>query len=401
MYRLLAQSFTAGVLLVSLLAGAAVSAQSQRTTTKSQPSLKGAPSNPSRSRKVPAMSDESKIKPQGEADKTQSSSTRSTPVKDDEVITVDTNLVTTPVSVLDRNGRFIAGLKKKDFKIFEDGKPQKITYFQSEEQPFTVILMIDASPSTKYKIDEIHYAAVTFVNQLRPNDKVMVVAFDQRVRVLTPEPTSNHRELFAAIYKAQFGSGTSLYDAVDAIVGLDLLKIPGRKAIVLFTDGVDTTSRRSDFQSSLAAVEETDALIYTIRYNTMERDPNAQATSTINLSDLIARYPGIQIPPGTVIRAGRGQSEGEYKKGQIYLESLSYYTGGRTFEADSITNLEASFSGVAEELRRQYSVGYYPDDTGQAGDRRKIKVQVTRPNAVIRAKPSYIIGSNRGADDGR
>src|SRR5215510_12373511 len=91
-----------------------------------------------------------------------------TKAPDDEVIRVETNLVTTPVSVLDRNGRFIPGLKKKDFKIFEDDVPQKITYFQSEEQPFTVVLMIDISPSTKYAIDDIHFAALTFVNQLRP-----------------------------------------------------------------------------------------------------------------------------------------------------------------------------------------------------------------------------------------
>src|SRR5688500_11486690 len=97
------------------------------------------------------------------------------PPANDEVIKVTTDLVTTPVSVLDRNGRFIAGLKQKDFKIFENGVPQKITLFQSEEQPFTVVLLIDISPSTKYKMDEIHFAAVTFVNQLRAMDKVMVV----------------------------------------------------------------------------------------------------------------------------------------------------------------------------------------------------------------------------------
>src|SRR5436309_5728457 len=76
---------------------------------------------------------------------------------EDEVLKVDTDLVSTPVSVLDRNGRFIAGLKKTDFRIFENDVPQKVTYFQSEEQPFTVVLMLDVSPSTRYKMDDIHY----------------------------------------------------------------------------------------------------------------------------------------------------------------------------------------------------------------------------------------------------
>src|SRR5688500_3696890 len=185
------------------------------------------------------------------------------PPANDEVIKVETNLVTTPVSVLDRNGRFIAGLKQRDFKIFENGVPQSITYFQSSEQPFTVVLMIDTSPSTRYHIDEIHYAAVTFVNQLRPADQVMVVAFDSRLKILT-EPTTDKKQLFAAIYKAQFGSGTSLYDAVAYAANLDLSNLPGRKAVVLFTDGVDTTSRRANFESTVLGVEEVDALFYPI-----------------------------------------------------------------------------------------------------------------------------------------
>ncbi len=201
-----------------------------------------------------------------------------TPNPEDEVVRVETNLVTTPVSVLDRNGRFIPGLRKKDFKIFENGIPQAITYFQSSEQPFTVVLMIDTSPSTRYHIDEIHYAAVTFVNQLRPTDKVMVMSFDSRLRILS-EPTTEKQKIFAAIYKAQFGSGTSLYDSVDYVTELDLVRALGRKAVVIFTDGVDTTSRQASFESTAAAVEEVDALFYPIRYNTQR--PSGAAAAAV------------------------------------------------------------------------------------------------------------------------
>ena len=190
------------------------------------------------------------------------------PSKDDEIIKVSTDLVTTPVSLLDRNGSFIPGLTKKDFSIFENGIKQNITYVQSEEQPFTVILMIDISPSTKYKMDEIHFAAITFVNQLRPTDKVLVLAFDQRIHVLTDGPTSEKPAIYAAIYKATFGSGTSLYEAVNFVSGLDLIKVTGRKAVVIFTDGVDTTSRAASFDSTIAGIQEIDALVYPIRYDT-------------------------------------------------------------------------------------------------------------------------------------
>ena len=303
---------------------------------------------------------------------------------EDEIIKIDTDLVTTPVSVMDRNGRFIAGLKKKDFKIFENGVLQEITYFQSEETPFTVILMIDTSPSTKYHIDEIHFAALTFVNQLRPADQVMVVAFDQRTKILC-EPTSDKKILFGAIYKANFGSGTSLYDAVDAVVDLELVNTPGRKAIVLFTDGVDTTSRRASYQSTIASVEEIDALFYTIRYNTQEQMRGGAP---------VAALPGVAFPPGISVRM-RGSSDNEYMRGKTYLETLATNSGGRMFEADTLTNLETSFSGVAEELRRRYSVGYYANTERVPGERKSIKIQVARPGSVVRGKNNYVVKQKR------
>jgi VWFA-related protein len=318
----------------------------------------------------------------------------------DEVFQVDTDLVTTPVSVLDRNGRFIPGLKKKDFKIFENGKPQAVTYFQSEEQPFTVVLMIDCSPSTRYKIDDIHYAAVRFLDQLRPSDKVMVVSFDSRVRLYTPEPTADRKELFAAIYKAQFGSGTSLYDAVSAVSRLEQMQITGRKAIVIFTDGVDTTSRSASIQSTLEQAEELDALIYPIRYDTQQaNNPRQGAPAPIDLAKLMKDNPGVPIPQGMLIRAGRGQSAAEYERGRLYLDGLAEKSGGRIFEADTTQNLDTAFAGIAEELRRQYYVGYYPDKPGEPGEHRSIKIQIlAHPNVVVRAKRDYVFKRNRSSE---
>jgi Ca-activated chloride channel homolog len=307
-----------------------------------------------------------------------------------EVVTVETNLIQTPVSVLDRNGRFIPGLKKKDFKIFENGIQQNIELFQSSEQPFTVVLMIDTSPSTRYKIDEIHYAAITFVNQLRPADRVMVVAFDQRPRILC-EPTTDKQLLYSAIYKANFGSGTSLYDAVDAVANSDLIAESGRKAIVIFTDGVDTTSRRASFESSIAGVEEIDALIYPIRYNTIMGGNQQNLGIDPKLFAQLPRAAQEMIMRATSRNVGRGQSAAEYERGRQYLEALATYSGGRLFDSESLTNLEAAFSGVAEELRRQYSVGYYSNNEGQPGDRKQIKITVARPKVVVRSKTTYVV----------
>jgi len=308
-----------------------------------------------------------------------------------------------PVSVLDREGRFVSGLQQKDFQIYENGIAQKVDYFQSVEQPFTVILMIDVSPSTAYRIDEIHQAAISFVNQLRPNDRVMVLAFDERVHILS-EPTNNRNQLRNAIYRAQFGDGTSLYEAVDFAINRELSRIQGRKAVVLFTDGVDTTSRRANYQSTLADVEEVDALFYPIRYNTQQRGfgggsggygyPQQRRGGIGDMIGIILG--GGQIPIGGMGGMGgsAGSSPQEYETGRRYLAGLAANSGGRQFEADTHRNLDAAFSGIAEELRRQYSLGYYPDAVGQRGDRKQIKVRVMRPGLVVRAKTSYIVGEN-------
>jgi len=188
-------------------------------------------------------------------------------VGEDEVVRVNASLVTVPVSVLDRDGRFIAGLRKNDFRIFEDGVEQEVAYFAPVEQPFTVALVIDTSGSTRFKMEEMQDAAIAFLDQLRPNDRVIVVSFDDDVRVLS-EPTSDRQLLRAAIRRTRTGDGTRLYDAVDLVIRQQLSRAQGRKAIVLFTDGVDTTSKHANYRSTLAEAEELDAMIYPIQYDT-------------------------------------------------------------------------------------------------------------------------------------
>jgi Ca-activated chloride channel family protein len=316
---------------------------------------------------------------------------------EDGTIKVQTNLVTMPVSVLDRDGRFISGLRQQDFKIFENGVEQKVDYFQSVEQPFTVVLLIDVSPSTQWQIEDIHRAAIAFIDQLRPDDKIMVMAFDERVQVHS-RPTNNRAVLRSAIRETQMGDGTSLYEAVHHVINRELRQIPGRKAVVLFTDGVDTTSRRANSQSTLADVEETDALFYPIRYDT-SRDmgggvsyPPSRRRGGGGWGGMIGIIlGGGQWPvPGT--GGGAGGSRDEYEAGKRYLEGLAQNSGGRKFEADSLTNLDAAFAGIAEELRRQYSLGYYPEVVGKIGERKQIRIRVERPNVVVRAKTSYIVG---------
>ena len=360
------------------------------TPTRDAPTLQNEIPEPSTGRRPPVLGGDNRTRTQSQ----NPSTTPSAPVAvEDEVVKIETNLVTMPVSVLDRDGRFISGLQQKDFRIFENGVEQKVDYFQSVEQPFTVVLMIDVSPSTAFQIDEIHEGAIAFVNQLRPADKVMVIAFDDTVRVLS-RPTNDRRALREAIYQAQFGDGTSLYEAIDHVINRELVNIPGRKAVVLFTDGVDTTSRHANYQSTLADVEEVDALFYPIRYNT-ERSYGGYGRRRQQGGGGGGGWIGIILGGGAGGGGGGGSagtSPEEYETGRRYLDTIALNSGGRKFEADSIYNLEASFAGIAEELRRQYSLGYYPDKPGQFGERRRISVRVMRPNVIVKAKNTYIVG---------
>lgn len=301
---------------------------------------------------------------------------------EEEVVKVGTDLITIPVSVFDRNGLYIPGLKQADFKIFEDGEEQDIAYFGTSEKPFTVILLIDTSPSTEYKIEEIQRAAIAFVDQLKPQDSVMVIEFDANVNVLT-ESTNNRELIYKAIRRADFGGGTSLYDAVQFSLAKRLSAVQGRKAVVLFTDGVDTASHKANYDSTLNMAEESESLIFPIYYNTFFETARG-SLGNINGGIIPSTDRGYN-PPGT--------TAAEYALGKKYLEELANYTGGRVFRPESTPGgLTAAFEGIAEELRRQYNIGYVPKKDGTPGQRKQIRVRVDRPNLVLRARDSYIVG---------
>ena len=310
-----------------------------------------------------------------------------------DIIRVSTTLVTLPVSVMDRDGRYVPNLRKEDFRIWEDGVEQDVAFFSSVDKPFSVVLMLDTSPSTQFKQDEIQEAAISFINQLRADDKVMVVSFSDDIKVLC-ELTSDRYRLERAVRRAHTSNGTRLYDAVDIVINRELTRIPGRKAIVLFTDGVDTTSRRATFESNLQDAEELDGLIYAVQYDTAADvgagGPNFPGTSPDDI--LIQILGGILGGGRQGGRRGGGNlpNIGDYRRGDQYLRELANNTGGRQYRADTVQNMSSAFGNVAEELRRQYSVGYYPKRSPQAGQRRQIKVRANQPNLAVRARDSYI-----------
>ena len=321
-------------------------------------------------------------------------------VSEGDVVRIDTTFVSVPVSVLDRQGRFIPGLQKNDFHLFENGVEQKIAYFDPTEKPFTVALLLDTSASTRFHLWEIKEAAIAFAKQLRPQDRVLVVTFSDEVLLLT-EATSD-QNLVSTVIEANANSGqsTRLYDAVNLVINERLNKIEGRKAMVLFTDGVDTSSYLATYQGTMRDAEELDALIYPIQYDTTDYMRAMQGAGNVTVvqsgsgwpfpgTSTSARviYPNSSGAPG----AGVGATTEDYQRAGHYLQAMADKSGGRLYRANDPKQLAQAFANIAEELRRQYSIGYYPQVAdGQAGERRLIKVSVERPNVAVRARDSYI-----------
>jgi Ca-activated chloride channel family protein len=299
------------------------------------------------------------------------------PRQEEEVESVSTTLVAVPVRVSDRAGRFITDLRREQFRVFEDGVEQEISFFEPADHPFTVALMLDVSDSASLQRGAIQAAARAFVGQLRAGDRVMIATFDHDIAVLT-DPTDDRQVLFEAINRVRTGGGTSFYDAVEELVGKRLSRVPGRKAVVILTDGIDTTSRATQSAAERAA-DESNALVYAVQYDTVGAATPSQGGQ----------------PVSQVIASTGEPVSAAYKRATLFLRMLADRTGGRFYQAASVKRLSESFARIAEELRQQYSLGYYPKNREGEGKRRKLKVTVDAPEARVRARGAYVYKPRR------
>jgi von Willebrand factor type A domain len=201
--------------------------------------------------------------------------------QDIETLKTDTNLVTVPVVATDADGSYVADLRREEFTVAEDGVQQEIAFFGTVSKPFHVVLMLDTSASTQEKLRLIQQAAGVFVDQLQPADRVKVISFDDQLRDLS-EFTSDRSTLKAAINRTTPGKGTRVYDAVELALNT-IRRIQGRKAIVIFTDGVDWHSGSATFDGTIRWLDEEGVIVYPIRYDTRsetERLAREQADAT-------------------------------------------------------------------------------------------------------------------------
>ncbi len=311
-----------------------------------------------------------------------------------EVIKVYSNLVSVPVIVSDRDGHYISGLREENFKLYDNGVEQKLAYFDAAEAPLNVALLLDTSRSTAGVIDDIRKAAKNFLKDLRPQDRAMIVSFDWDVHKLSPL-TSDRKILEKAIKDARVGEyfGTLLNDALIEVIDHDLKSVNGRKAIVLLTDGEDAGSRVTS-DEALSYATESDAMIYSIYYaRNPQRGPfrDRPFRRDDGIFGRRGRFP-FQDRFLPQRGAGRGQrrdlreQRGEWAR--EFLKRLAEVSAGRYYTSED-TDLKKTFVLIAEELRNQYRLGFYPEALTRDGSLHQLRVKLDKPEFAVRARTQY------------
>lgn len=267
-----------------------------------------------------------------------------------------TRIVPVIATVLDAQGRLVPGLEQEEFTIFDNGRPQDITFFQNEVQPFTVVVMLDYSASMTANLDRLQAAAEQFLLRMLPEDKGQVGSFSDKIQ-FSGAFTNDRDDLILALRDLQFGNPTRLYDATyESIAMLD--KVEGRKVVLVFTDGDDTASRRG-MGDVLERARNDEVMIYAIGLE----------SEFFNGQRMVRTRPD------------RG------------LRRLTDETGGGYFELKKTDELGPTFSRVAQELHSQYTLGFTPSVLD--GREHKLAVRMKQTGMTARSRRTYIASPDR------
>ena len=261
--------------------------------------------------------------------------------QDIEKLKTDTDLVSVPVIITNSNGVYVGDLEQNEFSIFEDGVKQEVAFFAKTSAPFHVVLMLDTSASTQDKLNLIQRAAYAFVQQLQAADRVKIVSFDDEIRDLN-EFTSDRDVLKEAINKTRSGQGTKVYDAMTLALN-SLRSIKGRKAIVVFTDGVDWHSDESTFEGTVRWLDEEGVIVYPVRYDTRAATERIAREQANEISPPLPTRDVLRAPPP-------GTTPTTFPSDDPIPASAPSSTGG-----------VLGLPSASEILRRRREQGRYPD----------------------------------------
>lgn len=259
-------------------------------------------------------------------------------------------------TVIDSSGRLVPELEQADFTVLDNGKPAEIALFSNASQPFTAVVMLDTSASMTANLKLLNRAAEQFLLRLLPVDKAQVGAFNDKIQ-LSGEFTNDRDALISALNDMYFGNPTRLNDAIatslDALQGVD-----GRRVVLVFTDGEDTSSRIG-FKTVQERARDEEVMVYSI---------------------------GLESEYFNGMRVVRSRPSRDLRK-------IADETGGGYFELAKTADLAPTFTRVAQELRSQYLIGFAP--VALDGKVHKLEVKVNKPGMTVRARKSYLAAPDK------
>ncbi len=325
----------------------------------------------------------------------------------DTVFKTDVKVVNVFATVHDKHGKIVRDLKKEDFSLTEDGRPQTITYFsQDTNLPLTLGLLVDTSGSQRNVLGEERTASRRFLDQVLREDKDhgFLIHFDREVELLQDLTTSRKKlqdalDLLAAPELQRPGNrggdpggghrrggfgGTALYDAVYLAANDVLKNQPGRKAVIVLSDGVDRGSKET-LTEAIESAQRADTLVYSILFADHEGYGNRGFGGPGMGGGRRGGWGGGGIGGGR----GRYPQQEQRPDGKKILERLSQETGGSFFEVSKKHTVEDIYNQIEEELRNQYSLGYTPDKAASGPGYRKIAVTLAKKDLVVQARDGY------------
>jgi Ca-activated chloride channel family protein len=276
-------------------------------------------------------------------------------------IGVSVDLVVIHTAVHDKAGRFVDGLKKEDFKLFEDGAEQTITSFSQEDVPVSLGVLIDLSGSMRNKIDLVTKAALAFVRASNPEDQVFLIGFNDEVELLQ-DYTNDIDEIEEALDNTIVTGGTAVYDAIYLGVQKAQGGVKPKKSIVVISDGEDRDSYYK-LDELISKVQESDVQVFTVGYLNPAPDKG-----------LFGRW-----------------SKSPQQKAREALQRIAEETGGKSYFPQKIADLPNIVSEIAHELRNQYSIGYVSSNTARDGSYRRVRV-----TSASNSKAGYQVRHRRG-----
>jgi len=277
--------------------------------------------------------------------------------REDEPLQLHSDLVVVNLIVTDSKGQYARGLSAGEFKILEDEAAQPIDSFLAEEGSFAAAILIDTSSSMDYKFGLVRAAAASFVDHIRENDQVAVYGFNDKIRLF--QDFSDLRDISEYVWDAKAENNTRLYDCADEAITALEKRPEKRKAILLISDGWDTTSHKASFDSVMKKSLARGITIYSI--------------------DLVEDS----------LRQGSGQGVLGLRRGQSEMKEFAMQTGGRYLHTPQGDKLEEAFTGIVDELRNQYTLTYYSTNKKRDGRWRKLSVGISRPGLTTRTRRGY------------